>query len=470
MGTAIASSCVGWYIAQMFQPYLRHTLWLIAAMFTACKCGDQAVPSTEAKRDRQHQQENAPAGNDSADHKQADYSQGLLISLSQYEVDQAGKATANPKSARVDLTYFREGQWQTVTFEDADSNVFHKALAYPNAERPEGIITLGGMEAAVKLWRPEGALSNLKWESKVWWKKDFGGKFNRMRDAEIGNLYTADRPALAVATHDQGVVATIEPGADGTASVKEFEASKDTFVHEIELGDLDQDGALEIYATPSEPNRVDGAEQSGQVLRYTPGQKKAHVVAELGDRHAKEILVDDVDGDGTDELYVSVEGVAGKGGADLAEPVEIRRYDATTPPDKGVVVATLPDRQCRFLTAGDLDGDGKKEMAAAAFRSGLYLLRPPADGKGAWKRELLEKDSSGFEHAALFADLNGDRRDELYVASDDQGELRQFRWEGRRVTRAVILRRKPAGAFMTWNLSPISMSLFARKASPQDAD
>ena len=77
----------------------------------------------------------------------------------------------------------------------------------------------------------------------------------------------------------------------------ELDALPDTFVHEIEIGDLDADGALEVYATPSEPNRLDGTPQSGEVVRYVPSRKEGrHVVAALGDRHAKEILVDDVDG------------------------------------------------------------------------------------------------------------------------------------------------------------------------------
>jgi hypothetical protein len=40
----------------------------------------------------------------------------------------------------------------------------------------------------------------------------------------------------------------------------------------------------------------------------------------------------------------------------------------------------------------------------------------------------VAEDSSGFEHAAVLADLDEDRRDELYVASDDQHEVRRYVW------------------------------------------
>jgi hypothetical protein len=283
-----------------------------------------------------------------------------------------------------------------------------------------------------------------------------------MRDAEIADLMNDGRNGLAVATHDQGVVATVLPNVDGTYEITEIDHEKDTFVHEIEVGDLDGDGAIEVYATPSEPNKLDGSEQSGHVTRYVPLKNEGRfVVADLGDRHAKEILVRDVDGDGRDELYVAVEAKTEGSGAQtrIVEPVEIRRYDAGTDPTARVVVATIDDRLCRFLTAGDVDGDGKKEMVIAGFKSGLWLARPGDDPLKPWKIELIDAKSSGFEHAALLTDLDGDRVDELYVASDDQGEVRRYVWQDGRFHKEVIHTRKPAGSAFTWNLMPVPVEL-----------
>ncbi|MEN8183524.1 MAG: VCBS repeat-containing protein, partial [Myxococcota bacterium] len=289
-------------------------------------------------------------------------------------------------------------------------------------------------------------------EAETLWEEDFGGKWSRMRDAEQADLYGDGSSVLAVATHDQGVVATVRPQEGGFA-VERLDEEANTFVHEIEVGDLDGDGVLEVYATPSEPNKLDGTPQPGKVVRYVPARGEGRqLVADLGDRHAKEILVSDVDGDGRDELYVSVEAVEGG-------ELEIRRYDADTDPTGGAVIATLDDSMCRFLTAGDFEGDGTREMVAAAKDTGLWLLRPGADPRASWQITLLDPDSKGFEHAALFADLDGDGADELYVASDDDKELRRYVFVGGEPRREVVYRRKDGSPIFTWNLMPVPVEL-----------
>jgi hypothetical protein len=124
-----------------------------------------------------------------------------------------------------------------------------------------------------------------------------------------------------------------------------------------------------------------------------------------------------------------------------------------------VVVATLQDSMCRFLVAADFDGDGRREMVAAAKDTGVWLLRPAPDHETPWHVSLIDSRSKGFEHATLAADLDGDGRAELYVASDDDKEVRRYAWDGQRLAREVIHRRTDPLPVLTWNLAPVPLSL-----------
>jgi hypothetical protein len=374
----------------------------------------------------------------------ADLAHGLALALSTFESGADGKPV--PRSELMVLVR-KGGEWRARSYGDSASNVFHKAFAWTPPGGEPALVTLGGTAAAVKLWRKgEGGLAPVE----TLWQADFGGKWSRMRDGEVADLDGDGASELVIATHDQGVVAVLHPRAGAAAEVSELDRAANTFVHEVEVGDLDGDGKPEIYATPSEPNRLDGTPQHGEVVRYAGGARTE--IADLGTRHAKEILVADVDGDGRGELYVSVE--AAEGGS-----VEVRRYEAGTDPKAGQVVATLYDPMARFLTAGDVDGDGKREMVVAAKDSGLWLLRPGADARAPWRSELIDARSKGFEHAALLADLDGDGVAELYAASDDDKEVRRYAWDGQRLVREVIHRRSDPQPVLTWNINAVPVDL-----------
>jgi hypothetical protein len=363
--------------------------------------------------------------------------QALVLALAVLADGPDGKP--KPLPARAVILERNGTEWSSRFIEDPASTAFHKAMAYQPAQGVGGLLTLGGAAAAVKLWAPGQPPKTL-------WEADFGGKFSRMRDAEAGDIYGDGTASIAVVTHDQGVVATLRQQPDGTVKVEELDRQPGVIVHEVELGDLDGDGVLEIYATPSAPNLMDGTPQRGQVVRYVPAQGKGRQeVVDLGDRHAKEILVDDLDGDGRDELYISVEAVSGG-------QVEIQRYTENGGESSVTTVAQLNDKLCRFLTAGDVDGDGTREIVAATNKSGLWLLRPNAEK---WDVSLIDQDSSGFEHASILLDLDADGRDELYVASDRQAEVRRYDWSTGGWKKQVLLKYEEGLTGFTWNIMPV---------------
>ena len=182
----------------------------------------------------------------------ANLPRGLLLALSTFRDGADGKPV--PQSELVILTR-AGGAWASRSVGDPDSNVFHKAMVVDLPGAGPSLVTLGGMQAAIKRWHPsEAGLA----PAETLWQAKFGGAFDRMRDAEAGDLYGDGKQALAIATHDQGVVAVVRAKDGGGWDVAELDRKPETFVHEIELGDLDGDGVREIYATPSAPNKLDG--------------------------------------------------------------------------------------------------------------------------------------------------------------------------------------------------------------------
>lgn len=389
-----------------------------------------------------------------------DLPNALVLALSAFDARKPNdEGPPVPLPAELEFVARRDGKWVTTRMTDPESNVFHKALAYETPAGETVLLTGGGTKALLKLWRKPEGQPNGPLVAETIWEKDFGGRFSRMRDIEVGDIDGNGARVIAVATHDQGVVAVVRPGEVGY-SVQELDHEKDTFVHEIELGDIDGDGTLEIYATPSEPNRLDGSEQEGHVVRYVPAKKEGRkIVADLGKRHAKEILVADIDGNGKDELYVLVEGQKDPKGDRLLHRTEIWRYEADTPADQGVRIAEFEDRLGRFLTPSDLDGDGKKEIVAALYQKGVWWLKPGDDIEKPWTKRVVDRDSKSFEHAALATDLDGDGKQELYVANDDGKTLRRYVWNGRRLVKEDIYTRQDDRSILTWNIMAIPVSL-----------
>lgn len=361
-------------------------------------------------------------------------------------------ANGKPKPGPARLQIWRQGEagWKATRLEDGDSNVFHKALFHDG-----GILTISGEKAMLKKWTfADGA-----WKQDKLWEKSWGGRFNRLRDLEIGDVDGDGKDEWVMASHDGGVIAVYNPPETPGAApeVIELDAKKDTFVHEIEIGDIDGDGKKEFFATPSDRNSS-SASQPGIVVMYRwdgTTYKRTVVDGEAGNTHAKEVLVNDLDGDGKAEFF-SVQEAETDTNKTIVKPVEIRQYhlqkDGSFTHD---VVGTINDRQTRFLVAGDFDGDGKKELVAAAMKTGLYHVQWTAGAKGkpwTWTLTNFDTNSGGFEHTTAPFDMDGDGKPELYVAADDQRELKKYVWNPEKKTFDKTLLGKLEGQTFTWNI------------------
>ena len=151
----------------------------------------------------------------------------LLLTQSNFKKNDEGKWVL-PDTGELIMLTPGENIWNTVSVKESVSNVLHKALPYG-----DGILTIGGNEALLKYWTKKDG----KWSGEDVWNPKFGGEHNRLRDFEKADIDKDGKDDLAIATHDQGVVAVLRPGSDGGYEVTELDAEPDTFVHEIEIGE-----------------------------------------------------------------------------------------------------------------------------------------------------------------------------------------------------------------------------------------
>ncbi len=368
----------------------------------------------------------------------------LLLAEAQFiRVD--GKPKPGP--ALLTLWSRADGVWSSSILEDPDSNVFHKAL--PDGKG--GFYTIGAEQAFLKHWTKVDG----KWVGVGLWNPKWEGKFNRIRDLEIGDVTGDGNDDLVMATHDAGVIGVGSWNAEGKLDVTELRKQDNTFVHEIEVCDVDGDGKKEFFATPSARNQSSGKSQPGQVVmyRFVDGKWEETVLDDFAGSHAKEILCADVDGGGPAEFFSVVEAhtelVDGK--AQIKDPVEIRQYRWKGDKVEHTVIATIHDKQTRFLVPGDFDHDGKIDLVAAAMKTGLWHLTQTAEGT--WASTNIDTNSSGFEHATWAADLDGTGAPQLYVAADEQRELRQYRWNAASKSFDRLVIGRIVDDSITWNVS-----------------
>ena len=367
----------------------------------------------------------------------------LVLAQAWFLKDEQGKSQPGP--ARLEIWRRSPAGWFSSLLEDEESNVFHKTIIGDD----RSILTIGAMGAKLKRWVFDGEAKS--WSQTTLWSQSWGGKFDRLRDIEVGDVDGDGADEYVIATHDYGVIAVYNPATDGgEPEIIEMDKKADTFVHEIEIGDIEGDGKLEFFATPSDRNKS-GVSQHGEVVMYKwDGKAYARSVVDPGEgTHAKEILAADIDGDGKSELFSVQEAVLEN--KKMVKPVTIRQYTRNAEGSFSFTeIAQIEDKMTRFIIAEDFDGDGQKELIAAAKKTGLYRITKDGDK---WTVNQFDANSSSFEHAILSYDSDGNGSPELFVAADDQQELKRYDWNNETKTfkRTVIGKLQPS--VFTWNIA-----------------
>ncbi len=172
-------------------------------------------------------------------------------------------------------------------------------------------------------------------------------------------------------------------------------ASIETIVHALGVGDFNLDGDLDIaYAEMHQ-----GADPDEVVVMHNLGGGTSWSKQVLSTKGSHDIVVADIDADGDLDIVG-----ANHGGS--YQPVELWRntLDPTggTPLDRWArrVVDSARPSTAVFVKAGDLDGDGKKDIA-----SGGVWYRNPGTAGGTWTRSVI---GAPLNNVAVLHDFDGD--------------------------------------------------------------
>ncbi|MEW6366433.1 MAG: VCBS repeat-containing protein [Acidobacteriota bacterium] len=361
-----------------------------------------------------------------------------------------------PGASEKDITWAEvNGKPESKVFELEGGNVFHKCMWFKPAFGEPGILTISANMPYLQIWREPGG-SGTGFKAETLWTAVVGQREHRFRDVEAGDVDSDGQDELVVVTHDLGAVFVIEQTPQGMKPQEIYRDTQRTFTHEVEIGDVDGDKKLEFFTTPSAPNRLDGTPQGGRIDMYRwDGGSKTYVrteVSRLPERHPKEILAVDLDGDGRVELYAAIETAGMK---DPSQRLFIRGWAWKDGGMKEIGDVTLQGDMCRFLNTGDTDCDGAREIIASTRKNGIYVIQRKG---GSWSVADVVPGSvsSGFEHATVVFDWDGDGRDDIFVASDDQKKLRHF-WlpKGQTTYQSEDIMDFQAEKYFIWNVMPL---------------
>ena len=213
----------------------------------------------------------------------------------------------------------------------------------------------------------------------------------------------------------RGVVVFLNQG-DGSWKPQAATGEVRMFGDKLAVGDFDADGRLD-FATAS---MVRGSREIVNLGQADGTWKPAELSALRAAALFRSVAAADFDGDGRDDVAVGFttnEAGVWRSGVDLLSPRADGSWQRRT---LGMVESNTG---IWSMAAGDLDGDGAKDLVALTGEGDGWVFL--GDGKGSFVREegpeVVSPEAGCTGHHAALADVDGDGSDELVVGFAGEG-------------------------------------------------
>lgn len=237
----------------------------------------------------------------------------------------------------------------------------------------------------------------------------------------IGDLDGDGKPDLAVGNTGDNTVSVYRNTSSGSGAISyasKIDFPTGSFPISVAIGDIDADGKSDLALTNYNDNSV-------SILRNTSTVSGAiSYDEEVNFPTGKEpisVAIGDLDGDGKSDLAI-----ANFGGTELS-------ILSNTGPASGVIsYATKVDlaagNKPRWVAIGDLDGDGKSDLATVnSYGASISIFRNTNTETGVLSYDTKVDYASGIGPVSIeIADLDGDSKPDLAVTNNGSNSVSVF--------------------------------------------
>jgi len=242
------------------------------------------------------------------------------------------------------------------------------------------------------------------------------------RSVSIGDLDGDGKADLAVANQNSNTISVFRNTSTGAGSISyaaKIDFATATLPFSVSIGDLDGDGKADLAVANQQSNSVSVFRNTSTGAGSISYASKVDFTTGSG---PESVSIGDLDGDSKSELVVANA---------TSNTVTVLRNTSTGA--GSISYATKVDfttgSDPNYISIGDLDGDGKVDLAVANKISGtVSILRNTSTGPGTISYGAKVDFTTGSEPRSVSTgDLDGDGKADLAVASFGSNAVSVFR-------------------------------------------